>query len=231
MGSGIGSDSCFAIKTEMTIYTPGSSVGVPVSVLSSFLSPSEEVVNDTDTLNSLVSSTTTSLLALVDIKGDPLQSREHILLSSVLLHFWRTGQDLTMEMVIGNIVNPPFDKVGVFSLDIFYPQAQRMALAMSLNNILASPTFSAWTTGKPLDMQQILYTGEGKPRTAIFSIAHLSETERMFFVTMLLNQFIGWMRRQQGSSSLKALLYMDEIYRLFPADRQSAVEKADDPFA
>ena len=203
-------------KTEMTIYTPGSSAGVSVSVLSSFTAPAADVINDTDTLNSLVNSTTTSLLALVDIKGDPLQSREHILLSSLLLHFWRAGQDPTMETLIGNIVNPPFDKVGVFSLDTFYPQMQRMTLAMSLNNILASPTFSAWMTGQPLDIQRILYTEDGKPKTAIFSIAHLSDAERMFFVTMLLNQFIGWMRRQQGSSSLKALLYMDEIYGYFP---------------
>ncbi len=203
-------------KTDMTIYTPGSTAGVPVSVLSSFLAPAEEVLNDTDTLNSLVNSTTTSLLALVDIKGDPLQSREHILLSSLFLHFWRTGQDLTIETMIGNIVNPPFDKVGVFSIETFYPQSQRMTLAMSLNNILASPTFSAWMTGKPLDIQRILYTEQSTPRTAIFSISHLSEAERMFFVTMLLNQFIGWMRRQQGASSLKALLYMDEIYGYFP---------------
>ncbi len=203
-------------KTKMIIYTPGSSAGVPVSVLSTFTAPAEDVINDIDTLNSLVNSTTTSLLALVDIQGDPLQSRQHILISSLLLHFWRAGQDLTMEKLIGNIVNPPFDKVGVFALDTFYPQSQRMELAMSLNNILASPTFSAWMTGQPLDIQKILYTEEGKPQTAIFSIAHLSETERMFFVTMLLNQFIGWMRRQQGASSLKALLYMDEIFGYFP---------------
>lgn len=203
-------------KTDMTIYTPGSSAGVPVSVLSSFAAPATEVLGDIDTLNSLVNSTTTSLLALVDISGDPLQSREHILLSSLLLHFWRAGQDVSMESLIGGIVNPPFEKVGVFSLDTFYPQGQRMSLAMSLNNILASPTFSSWTQGVPLDIQRILYTEEGTPRTAIFSIAHLSETERMFFVTMLLNQFIGWMRRQQGSSSLKALLYMDEIFGYFP---------------
>ena len=203
-------------KTDMTIYTPGSTAGVPVSVLSSFLAPAKEVLEDTDTLNSLVNSTTTSLLALIDIKGDPLQSREHILMSSLFLHFWRTGQDLTLETMIGNIVKPPFDKVGVFSLETFYPQSQRMTLAMNLNNILASPTFSAWMAGKPLDIQRILYTEQGTPRTAIFSIAHLSEAERMFFVTMLLNQFIGWMRRQQGASSLKALLYMDEIYGYFP---------------
>ncbi len=203
-------------KTTMTIYTPGSSAGVSVSVLSDFSAPSEEVLYDTDTLNSLVNSTTTSLLALINVKGDPLQSREHILLSSILLHFWRKGEGLAMESLIGNIVNPPFEKIGVFSLDTFYGQSDRMQLAMNLNNILASPTFGAWTQGEPLDIQRILYTEEGRPRTAIFSIAHLSETERMFFVTMLLNRFIGWMRHQQGTSSLKALLYMDEIFGYFP---------------
>ena len=203
-------------KTTMIIYTPGSSAGMPVSVLSGFMAPDETVLSDTDTLNSLVNATTTSLLALVDISGDPLQSKEHILLSSLLLHFWRKGEDLSMESLIGQIVNPPFTKVGVFSLDTFYPQSDRMSLAMTLNNILASPTFSAWTEGEPLDIQRILYGEDGLPRTAIFSIAHLSDAERMFFVTMLLNQFIGWMRRQQGSSSLKALLYMDEIFGYFP---------------
>jgi len=203
-------------KTEMTIYTPGSTAGVPVSVLSSFRAPSEQVLSDTDTLNSLVNSTATSLLSLVDIKGDPLQSREHILLSSLFLYFWRKGIDLSLEDLIGKIVNPPFEKVGVFPLNTFYGQSQRMDLAMKFNNILASPSFSAWTQGGPLDIQRILYSESGRPRTAIFSIAHLSETERMFFVTMLLNQFTGWMRRQQGSSSLKALLYMDEIFGYFP---------------
>ncbi|MGB3212178.1 MAG: DUF87 domain-containing protein [Desulforhopalus sp.] len=215
-GQGVDRIAALRSKTDMTIYTPGSSAGIPVSVLSSFLAPAEEIVSDTDTLNGLVNSTTTSLLALIDIKGDPLQSREHILLSSLFLYFWRSGQDLTMEGLIGNIANPPFDKVGVFALDTFYPQSQRMSLAMRLNNIIASPTFQTWTTGPPLDIQRILYTESGGPRTAIFSIAHLSETERMFFVTMLLNQFVGWMRKQQGASSLKALLYMDEIFGYFP---------------
>ncbi len=202
--------------TTMTIYTPGSSSGVSVSVLGSFQAPPTEVANDTDTFNGLVNSTTVSLLSLIGIDGDPLQSREHILLSSILIHFWRKGESLALEGLIGNIVNPPFDKVGVFPLDTFYPQAQRMTLAMSLNGLLASPTFAAWMQGEPLDIQKILYTEAGRPKTAIFSIAHLSEPERMFFVTMLLNQIIGWMRRQQGTASLKALLYMDEIFGYFP---------------
>ncbi|MDP3480046.1 MAG: DUF87 domain-containing protein [Desulfoprunum sp.] len=202
--------------TTMTIYTPGSSSGVPVSVLSSFQAPSAEVANDTDTFNGLVNSTTVSLLALIGVEGDPLQSREHILLSSILIHFWRKAESLSLEGLIGNIVNPPFTKIGVFPLDTFYPQTQRMSLAMSLNGLLASPTFAAWIQGEPLDIQRILYSEDGRPKTAIFSISHLSESERMFFVTMLLNQIIGWMRRQQGTASLKALLYMDEIFGYFP---------------
>ncbi|WP_136805750.1 ATP-binding protein [Desulfosediminicola flagellatus] len=203
-------------KTTMTIYTPGSSAGVAVSVLSGFDAPDAEVVEDTDTFNSLVNSTATSLLALINIKGDPLQSREHILISSLLLYCWRNGQNLTLEQLIGQIVSPPFDTIGVFPLDTFFAQPDRMKLAMLLNNILASPGFSAWTQGNPLDIQHILYSPEGKPQTAIFSLAHLSESERMFFVTTLLTRFITWMRSQPGSSSLKALLYMDEIFGYFP---------------
>jgi len=203
-------------RTEFTIYTPGSSAGVSISILDSFEAPSEEILTDTDTLNGLVNSTTTSLLTLVGVDSDSVQSKEHILISSILLYFWRRSESLTLESLIGNIVNPPFEKVGVFGLDTFYPQPERMELAMNLNNVLASPAFVAWTQGVPLDIQRLLYTDEGKPRTAIFSIAHLDDKERMFFVTMLLNQFIGWMRRQQGTASLKALLYMDEIFGFFP---------------
>ena len=203
-------------KTTVTVYTPGSSAGIPVSIMASFSAPAEEVLQDQDSLNGLVGSTATSLLALVNIDGDPLTSREHILISSILLHHWRQGEDLSLETLIGAIVNPPFDKVGVFGLSSFFPQAERMKLAMLLNNVIASPSFASWLQGQPLDIQNILYDQNGRPNTAIFSIAHLSETERMFFVTLLLNAMIGWMRRQQGTSSLKALLYMDEIFGYFP---------------
>ena len=203
-------------KSTVTVYTPGSSAGVPVSIMASFSAPADDVIQDQDSLNALVGSTATSLLALVNIEGDPLTSREHILISSILLHHWRNGEDLSLETLIGAIVNPPFDKVGVFGLTSFFPQAERMKLAMLLNNVIASPSFASWLQGHPLDVQHILYDEDGRPNTAIFSIAHLSETERMFFVTLLLNAMIGWMRRQRGTSSLKALLYMDEIFGYFP---------------
>ncbi len=203
-------------KTNFTIYTPGSSVGVSVSVLESFAAPAPDVLSDTDTLNGLVNSVVTGLLSLANIADDSNKSKEYVLLSSILLHHWRKGQGLDMESLIGNVVNPPFKKIGVFGLDTFYPQPDRMVLAMELNGIIANPSFAAWTQGQPLDIQKILYDQNGKANTAIFSIAHLGETERMFFVTMLLNRFVDWMRRQQGTSSLKALLYMDEIFGYFP---------------
>ncbi|MBE0583489.1 MAG: DUF87 domain-containing protein, partial [Desulfofustis sp.] len=203
-------------KTELTIYTPGSASGASVSILSGFAAPDEQLLRDQDGLQALVGSTATSLLSLVRVEGDPLTSREHILVSSILLHYWRSGQDLTLESLIGALVNPPFDKVGVFSLAQFFPQADRMALAMKINNVIASPSFASWLQGQPLDIQRILYGEDGRPRTAIFSIAHLSDAERMFFVTLMLNAVISWMRRQQGASSLKALFYMDEIFGYFP---------------
>jgi len=203
-------------KTVMTVYTPGSNSGVPVSILSGFNAPTPDILSDEDALNALVGSTVTSLLSLIDIHGDLLTSREHILISSILLHYWRKGEDPSIESLIGAIVNPPFDKVGVFGLSAFSPQAERMKLAMLINNLIASPSYGSWLRGEPLDIQHILYGDDGKPRTSIFFIAHLSEPERMFFVTLLLNAVIGWMRRQQGTSSLKALLYMDEIFGYFP---------------
>ena len=211
-------------RMEVAIYTPGASVA-PVSVLGSFAAPAAEAVADIDTINGMVSTTVTSLLTLVNISGDPLQSREHLLLSSLFLHFWRLGEDLSLEGLIGAIVSPPFAKIGVFPLETFYPQAQRMQLAMSFNTLLAGPTFAAWTQGEPLDIQRLLYGGDGRPRTAIFSLAHLGEGERMFFVTMLLNRVIGWLRRQEGSGSLKALLYMDEIFGYFPPTAEPPSKK------
>jgi len=202
---------------DFSIYTPGSSAGLSLSILSSFEAPSQEVIGDVDTFNALVDSTITSLLALIDIDANPLSSREYLLISNILAHFWKQGVSLSMEELIGYITNPPFNKVGVMDLANFYPQKDRLALAMLLNNVIASPTFASWTQGEPLDIQNLLYTEDAKPRVTILSISHLNDQERMFFVTLLLNKYIAWMRNQSGTSSLRALLYMDEVFGFFPA--------------
>ncbi len=201
---------------DFRIYTPASNAGIPVSILKSFSAPPQAIVEDNEMMRERVSSTVTSLLSLVGIDADPVQSREFILLSTIVDNLWRKGQNLDLGQLIQQVQNPPVTRIGVLDLESFYPSKDRFALVMALNNLLASPGFSAWLEGEALDFSQILYSGQGKPRVAIFSIAHLSDSERMFFVTLLLNQVLGWMRQQSGTTSLRAVLYMDEIFGYLP---------------
>ncbi len=203
-------------SADFSIYTPGSSAGIPLSIVKSFAVPEPAVMEDGELLRERVSTTTTSLLGLLGIEADPIQSREHIFLSNLLARAWSDGRDLDLGSLIQQIQSPPFQKIGVIDLESFFPQKDRFALAMQLNNLLASPGFAAWMEGAPLDVQQLLYTPQGKPRIAIISIAHLGDGERMFFVSLLLNQVLGWMRMQSGTTSLRAILYMDEIFGYFP---------------
>lgn len=206
----------FRDKVDLTIYTPGSNTGVPVSILSSLEVPSQQILDDNELFSERIESTVSSLLSLIGVNADPIQDWEHILLSNIFSNCWHDDIGITLETLIRHIQTPPFDKIGVMSLDTVCPEKDRMGLAMKMNNLLASPGFSTWLEGDPLDIQRMLYTAEGKPRISIFSIAHLSDTERMFFVSLLMNQMLGWMRSQSGTSSLRALLYMDEIYGYLP---------------
>ena len=207
---------------ERVIFTPGASHGIPMTVLKRFDAPPKEVINDPDAFREKVSSAVSGLLGLLGIDADPVRSREHIFLSNIISHAWNQGQGLDIADMIRKIQKPPFETVGVMDLETFYPEKDRSALAMDLNNLLASPSFQGWMTGQPLDVQQLLYgpaTEEypaGKPRLSILSIAHLSDAERMFFVTILLGEVLAWMRTQPGTSSLRALLYMDEVFGYFP---------------
>lgn len=201
---------------DLAIYTPGSESGLPISILSSFGAPSQEVLEDSDLLQERIASTAASLLSLLGIDADPIQSREAILLSNILTQAWTLGEDLDLASLILRIQNPPFDKVGVFPLESFFPSKDRFQLAMTLNNLLASPTFQSWMTGEPLDVDKLLYGEDGKPRVSILSIAHLGDAERMFFVSMLMNQVLSWMRSQSGTSSLRAIVYMDEVFGYLP---------------
>jgi hypothetical protein len=201
---------------EFAIYTPGSRSGLPLSVVASFAAPPASVLDDGDLLRQRVSTTATSLLGLVGIDADPIQSREHILLSNLFERAWTAGEDLDLGKLIARIQKPPLERVGVMDLESFYPAKERFALAMALNNLLASPSFGAWLEGEPLDLKTLLYTPAGKPRVAIVSIAHLGDAERMFIVSMLLNQALGWVRGLGGTSSLRALIYMDEVFGYLP---------------
>jgi len=201
---------------DFAIYTPGSSAGLGLSVLGSFTAPAAAVRDDAEALADRIQTTATSILTLLDIDADPLTSRAHILISQILQHHWQAGRSLDMPGLIGAIQQPPIERIGVMDVEAIYPAKDRFALAMQLNNVLASPGFAAWMEGEPLSAGALLHTPDGQPRVSVVSIAHLSDTERMFFVTLLLGEVIAWMRAQPGTSSLRAILYMDELFGYMP---------------
>jgi len=219
---GIPQERVLALKNaaEFAIYTPGSDSGIPVSVLSSLAVPEIPWKENREILRERISSTVTALLGLVGYEDiDPLRSREHILLSNIFENAWGQNMDVDLTELILQTQTPPFDKLGAFPVDAFFPAKDRMELAMILNNILAAPAFETWREGQSLDIASMLFTDDGRPRHNIFYLAHLSDTERMFFITLLLSSVETWMRTQSGATSLRALLYMDEIFGYMPPQR------------
>lgn len=219
MDSGIDKDRVIKLtnNVERAIYSPGSDAAIPVSILSSLKAPTISWAENQESLRENISSTVAALLGLIGLKDlDPVRSREHILLSNILEYAWSQGKDLDLESLILQVQNPPFEKLGVFAVSKMYPEKDRFELAMQLNNFLAAPAFSSWLRGQPLDIGEFLYTPEGKPRHSVFYLAHLSDAERMFFVTLLYSAIETWTRSQSGTTNLRALVYFDEIVGYLP---------------
>jgi Helicase HerA, central domain len=215
-GSGIGKDRIAALrkKADFTIYTPGSTAGVPLNVIGDLSAPESTV--DEESMREEIDGLVQGLLALVDVKSDPLSGREHVLLANLINQSWSAGTDLDLARLLAQIQDPPMRKLGVIELDTFFPPSDRTALAMKLNGLLASPSFAAWGEGVPLDIASMLESEDGRPRAAIVSIAHLSDEERQFAVTLILSKLVTWMRSQPGSPDLRALVYMDEVFGFVP---------------
>jgi len=202
---------------DFSIYTPGSTSGIPVNILSSFAAPEISWEENQENLREQISSNITALLGLIGFNDiDPLSSREHILLANIMEHFWSQGINFDLTDLILQTQSPPFERLGAFPIEKLFPEKDRLALAMRLNNFLASPSFQTWLQGQSLDIQQIYFSPNGKPRHSIFYLAHLSENERMFFVTLLYGAVESWMRKQTGTSGLRALVYFDEILGYLP---------------
>lgn len=203
-------------SADFTIYTPGSTAGLPISILTSLAVPALNWNANIEAIRERIQGLVAALLSLVGIDGDPIRSREAILLAHLIEHYWALGEDLALEKLILAVQTPPIQKLGVFDIDNFYPLKDRSELAIALNSLIAAPSFQSWMQGTALDIDQLLYTETGTPRHSIFYLAHLTERERMFFVTLLLENLILWMRRQSGTTSLRTLLYFDEVFGFFP---------------
>ena len=205
-----------ADHASYTIFTPGSEMGVPINIMGSLAAPKLDWAVEGEAIRERISGTVAALLGLAGVNADPVRSREGILLANIFEYYWQQGEDLDLEKLIAAITNPPVKKLGAFEVDVFFPSKDRFNLAMSFNTLLASPKFQSWLKGEPLDVDQLFFTAEGKPRHSVIYIAHLSDSERMFIVTLLLENLITWMRKQSGTTSLRALLYFDEVFGYFP---------------
>ena len=200
----------------VTVFTPGASFGVPLAVLRALTAPNTTQRHDAELVRERASGAVSSLLTLLGVESDPMTGREHVLLATIVQNAWLAGQDLNLPTLIGQIQSPGFNQIGVMNLDTFYPPKDRFGLAMRINTLIASPAFAVWTQGEPMDIAKLLWTPTGQPRISVISVAHLDDAQRMFFVSSLLTEVLSWMRSQNGSSSLRAILYMDEIFGYFP---------------
>ncbi len=226
-GWGISGDQVRALKekAEFSIYTPGSGAGIPLNIVGSLKAPDVDWDIDAETARDEIEGFVSSLLVLAGIEADPISSPEHILLATLIEKAWRRGQNLDLEGLIGQIPQPPIRKLGVFDLDSFFPPKDRTKLAMRLNGLVASPSFSSWIEGPPLDIDRMLYTDDGRPRASIVYLPHLSDQERQFIVTLLLSKVVTWMRSQPGTGDLRALIYMDEVFGFAPPTAEPPSKK------
>jgi hypothetical protein len=201
---------------EAVVYTPGSAAGRRLNLLQSLEAPEGDFEAAEEDLRDEIAGIATSVLGLLDIDADPLRSREFLLLTNLIEHAWRAGRDLSLEALVGEVTEPPFEKLGALPLESVYPAKERQALALALNNLLAAPSFENWREGDPLDIQSLLLSASGKPRLTIVYTAHLPDAQRLFVTALLLDKLKTWTRRQKGTSELRALVYMDEIFGYFP---------------
>ncbi|MFT6290449.1 MAG: hypothetical protein ACJAR2_001038 [Ilumatobacter sp.] len=224
-GWGLGGADIGALRatTDFTIYTPGSRSGVALNVVGSLQVPAD--LDDAEVVGDEIEGYVTGLLGLVDIDADPLSSREHILLSNLINNSWQAGKPIDLMTLVGQVAAPPLRKLGVFELDQFFPEPDRMGLAIRLNGLLASPSFAAWSAGAPLDIQSMMYTPEGQPRCAIITTSHLSDTERQFVTSLVLSKLVTWMRAQSGTTGLRAMLYIDEVAGYLPPTANPPTKK------
>lgn len=207
------------------LFTPGSSAGLQLSLLADFAAPAQEIRSDSEAYGDALDAAAAGLLALLKISADSLDP-QHIYLTHIFKHSWDAGKTLTLVDLIADIQNPPFEKIGILPVSQVFPEKNRTAFAMSLNSLIASPSFAAWQQGQPLDVQTLLYDSQNRAQTSVLNIAHLSDAERMYFVTLLLSNLISWMRRQQGTGTLRAIFYMDEIAGYLPPNASPASKKS-----
>lgn len=210
-------------ETPVTVYTPGSNAGIPISIVQSLNPPKIESLHDPKILEQ-IGGVVDSVLTLLGKSASPF-TQEHVLLSTIIQERWRLGLPTSLQDLVHLVQQPPLQQIGVLDIETFYPERDRKKLALQLNTIIAAPTFQTWLTGVPLDIDSLLFDEAGNPAIAIVSLNHLNEREQHFFLTLLLTEFTAWTRSQTGTGALRAMLYMDELFGFLPPVALPATKK------
>ena len=202
---------------DFAIYTPGSTAGLPLSILASFARPPAAVREDAELLRERVATTATSLLGLAGVDADPLKSREHVLVSTLLDTAWRAGRDLDIPTPHPGDPVAADDAASACSTSSRSSRRER-ASSWRWPSTTCSPRPAS---GRGWRASRSTWPGFCARRRASRAWRSCrsptsSDAERMFFVSLLLNEVLGWMRAQSGTTSLRAILYMDEIFGYFP---------------
>lgn len=216
---GIGKDELLKLKdsVERRIITPGLSSCSPLNILPSFLAPLPfEMENEIEDVRERIRNIISGIFKLIGKEPDPFSDTSFIFLSMCVEYFFKSGKKLSIDDLILSLESPPFSKIGVMPLEKAFPLKERRELAFKLNNLIASPQFSAWFGGFPLNFNDLFYTREGKPCHTIIYLNHLEDNLKQFAVTIILNELYNFVRKQKGSDELKYLLYFDEISGFLP---------------
>lgn len=225
-------------KINLEIYTPKSNSGKSLSVAPDLKVPHnfKQLYDDDPNITSnLIEPIAETLLSLVEY---PLSAKKEItLVTKIIEEYWLQNKSLEIIQLIHSVSEPPFEKIGALSLDLFISKKQRQLLASKLNLLLTTPSLKYWFTGDAIDFDKLLEnldtkennskSNNGKQKSNksqkkvnvnVIDLRFISEEkEKQFFVERFLQELFKWLLRQKGTQNLKYILYFDEIKSFIPS--------------
>ena len=201
-------------KTKTKIFTPKSSIGIQVSLIPKLTAPKDfkkEIENNPSIAASLIEPLSESICQLAGISNNYEKSKS--LISSIILHNWKLGNDLTIESLINEVIDPPFENVGNLNLEDFLKKQERLKIASLINLILSSPSKQAWKSGQEIKIEKLLEPGN----LSIFDLRYTQSLEdKQYAVEQILQEIYRFLLNKGGTDKLKFILYIDELAGLFP---------------
>ncbi len=206
----------YCATTHVRIITPGSDAGEPLHLLSALERRSPRWDTDVDSARTTLEAAISLVLRLMGREHEPTRSREHALLTAIAERRLRANVSTTLEALLPDVLEPPFDSIGALTVEQYMSEKSRASLAADLNTLIASSSLARWRAGQDLDVGRWMQPVDEKTPATIVSVAHLDESERALALGVVLEETLAWVRSQSGTSRLRALVVFDEVYGFLP---------------